>query len=125
MNKLKVALFVSVAACMAVFASSCKKKGGSAHRVVFKAHTSSEGNIKVAVYGYDTKTTTASKLNGTTWVSPEITVPAGSQNATVVVDGSGPFASSTLKVQIYVDGALKKESISSGQTLSAAVRHRF
>ncbi|RQO31648.1 hypothetical protein DBR32_06765 [Taibaiella sp. KBW10] len=123
MNKLKIALFVSVAACTAIFFASCKKKG-SAHKVVFKAEASSGGSVDVAVYGYDANTTTASSLTGTTWSSPELNVPAGTVNANVVVNGQGN-STSTLKVQIYVDGVLKKEGTSSGQVLSASANYQF
>ncbi|MFP3598281.1 hypothetical protein [Chryseobacterium sp. SIMBA_029] len=95
------------------------------HKVVFKAEASSGSNISIAVYGYDANATTATSLNGTSWSSPEITVPAGALTLNAAVNATGANASSTLKVQIYVDGVLKKEGTSSGQYLSASANHTF
>jgi hypothetical protein len=79
----------------------------------------------VAVYGYDSEITTATSLSGTTWTSPEITVPAGAVIANAGIDATGGDASATLKVQIYVDGSLKKEGTSSGEILSAHASYNF
>ncbi len=80
-------------------------------------------NIDGAVYGIDGNPTTATSLSGTTWSSPEVTSEAGAYNANVVVNAIGVDATSTLKVQIWVDGELKKEGTSSGQYLSASASY--
>ncbi|MDH6252922.1 hypothetical protein M2347_002649 [Chryseobacterium sp. H1D6B] len=98
---------------------------GSSHKVVFKAEASSGSNINIAVYGIDGDATTATSLTGTTWTSPEITAPAGAYTANVAVNAIGANAGSTLKVQIWVDGQLKKEGTSSGQVLSASTSYTF
>ncbi|WP_419868404.1 hypothetical protein [Chryseobacterium sp. CT-SW4] len=98
---------------------------GNSHKVVFKAIASAGSNIDVAVYAYDSNSTSATSLSGTTWTSPEITVPAGTYNVNVGATAIGADASSTLKVQIYVDGELKKEGTSSGQILSAQANYTF
>lgn len=98
---------------------------GKSHKVVFKAIASSGSDINVAVYGIDGNPTTASSLSGTTWSSPEVTSEAGAYNANVAVSAMGADASSTLKVQIWVDGELKKEGTSSGQILSASASYTF
>lgn len=102
----------------------CSKKNddtpsGSSKKVVFKAEASVGSSVNLAVYGYDASLTTASSLSGTTWTSPEITVPASANVASITVNGMGSNASSTLKVQIFVNGELKKEGTSSGTALSA------
>ncbi len=97
----------------------------TSHKVVFKAQASSGSNIDIAVYGLDSNTTTATSLSGTAWTSPEITAPAGTYGANVAVNAIGADANSTLKVQIYVDGELKKEGTSSGQYLSASANYTF
>jgi len=101
------------------------KPASTSHKVVFKATASAGSNISVAVYAYDANQTTATSLTGTTWTSPEITVPAGTVVATAAVSATGANASSSLKVQIYVDGELKKEGTSTGQILSASVTYGF
>ncbi|QIY90719.1 hypothetical protein [Chryseobacterium gallinarum] len=112
------------------FVSSCSKDddngpAGKNHKVVFKAIASSGSNIDMAVYGIDGNPTTATSLSGTTWSSPEITSEPGSYNANVAVNAMGANASSTLKVQIWVDGELKKEGTSSGEILSASASYTF
>lgn len=115
------------------FVSSCSDDdddnpvngSGETHKVVFKAIASSGSNIDVAVYGIDGNPTTASSLSGTAWSSPEVTAEKGAYTANVAVNAIGAGASSTLKVQIWVDGELKKEGTSSGQYLSASTSYTF
>ncbi|MEN5308842.1 hypothetical protein ABE425_15095 [Chryseobacterium cucumeris] len=133
MNQLLRGAFVAVIAAMFIgFTASCSKDNddnengaGKSHKVVFKAIASSGSNIEVAVYGIDGNPTTATSLSGTTWSSPEVTSEPGAYNATVGVNAVGPDASATLKVQIWVDGELKKEGTSSGQYLSASTSYTF
>lgn len=133
MNQLLRGTFVVLLTTMLIgFATSCSNDDDddnspakSSHKVVFKAIASSGSNIEVAVYGIDGNPTTASSLGGTTWTSPEVTSEAGAYNANVAVNAIGADASSTLKVQIWVDGELKKEGTSSGQYLSASASHVF
>ncbi|WP_126653895.1 hypothetical protein [Chryseobacterium aureum] len=134
MNQLLRGAFVAVLAAMLIgFTASCSKDNddnnvngaGKSHKVVFKAIASSGSNIDVAVYGIDGNPTTASSLSGSTWSSPEITSEPGAYSANVAVNAVGPGASATLKVQIWVDGELKKEGTSSGQYLSASASYTF
>lgn len=76
----------------------------------------------MVVYGYDNTLTSVSSLGGTTWTSPEITAPANATVASVVLNGMGANASSTLKVQVYVDGVLKKEGTGAGTALTATAQ---
>ncbi|WP_431341374.1 hypothetical protein [Chryseobacterium sp. JK1] len=135
MNQLLRGAFVAVMSAMLIgFVASCSKdddddnhvNGASkSHKVVFKAIASSGSNISVAAYGIDGEVTTATSLSGTTWTSPEITSAPGAYNANAAVNATGPNASSTLKVQVWVDGELKKEGTSSGQYLSASAGYTF
>jgi hypothetical protein len=130
---LKGTFYVFAMAMLLGITSSCSKDdddnnvvgSSGTHKVVFKAEASSGSNISVAVYGYDANATTATSLSGTSWSSPEITVPAGALTLNVAANATGANASSTLKVQIFVDGVLKKEGTSSGQYLSASTNHTF
>ncbi|SFN31952.1 hypothetical protein SAMN05428949_2404 [Chitinophaga sp. YR627] len=101
------------------------KPSSSSHKVYFKAVASAGSSISVAVWGYDGKVTTASSLSGTTWTSPEFEVPGGTIVANAAVSATGVNASSTLKVQVFVDGVMKEEGSSSGEVLSASVSHSF
>lgn len=108
---------------------SCKKDDDqpakASHKVVFKLEASAGSNITTVVYGYDANATTATSLSGTSWTSPEITVPAGTMTLNIASGATGANASSTLKAQIYVDGVLKKEGTSSGAILSASASYQF
>ncbi|MDR4951359.1 hypothetical protein REB14_04045 [Chryseobacterium sp. ES2] len=133
MNQLLRGALVAVITAMFIgFTASCSKDNddnengaGKSHKVVFKAIASSGSNIDVAVYGIDGNPTTASSLSGSTWSSPEVTSESGAYSANVAVNAVGPNASATLKVQIWVDGELKKEGTSSGQYLSASTSYTF
>ncbi len=134
MNQLLRGTFVAVIAALLIgFTASCSKDNddnnvngaGKSHKVVFKAIASSGSNIDVAVYGIDGNPTTASSLSGSTWSSPEITSEPGAYTANAAVNAIGTDASATLKVQIWVDGELKKEGTSSGQYLSASTSYTF
>lgn len=131
LNKVLKGTFLLLATTVLLgFATSCSSDDdqpnpATSHKIVFKAQASSGSDINIAVYGIDGSATTATSLTGTTWTSPEITAPAGTLTANVGVNAVGANASSTLKVQIYVDGELKKEGTSSGQTLSASANYNF
>ncbi|MGU3373719.1 hypothetical protein [Chryseobacterium sp. M5A1_1a] len=130
---LRGTFFMLLAAMLFGVVTSCSKDdddnnvngAGKSHKVIFKAIASSGSNIDVAAYGIDGNPTTATSLSGTTWTSPEVTSEAGAYNANVAVNAIGTDASSTLKVQIWVDGELKKEGASSGQYLSASASYVF
>jgi hypothetical protein len=125
---MKKYFFLTLAVLATLVFTSCSKKDDpakSSHTIVFKAKTSSDAHVDTAIYGYDSKVTTASSLSGATWASPEVSVPAGATMANVVVNGIGTGASSTLKVEIYVDGQLKAEGTSSGEALSASASFKF
>lgn len=133
LNKVLKGTFLLLATSVLLgFVTSCssdddddQSNAATSHKVVFKAEASSGSDINIAVYGIDGNTTTATSLTGITWTSTEITAPAGSFSANVAVNAVGANANSTLKVQIYVDGQLKKEGTSSGQYLSASANYNF
>ncbi|MFC0427156.1 hypothetical protein [Chryseobacterium scophthalmum] len=132
LNQVFKGLFVAVITVMVLsFVESCRKDNDDAsediktQKVVFKAEGSSGVNISKAVYGIDGNPITVTGLSGTTWTSPELTAEGVVYNTNVVVNATGVDAASTLKVQIWVDGQLKKESVSSGMTLSASTSYTF
>ena len=132
LNQVFKGLFVAVITVMVLsFVESCRKDDDDAsediktQKVVFKAEGSSGVNISKAVYGIDGNPITVNGLSGATWTSPEVTAEGVVYNTNVVVNATGVDAASTLKVQIWVDGQLKKESVSSGMTLSASTSYSF
>lgn len=132
LNQVFKGLFVAVITGMVLsFVESCRKDDDDAsediktQKVVFKAEGSSGVNISKAVYGIDGNPITVNGLSGATWTSPEVTAEGVVYNTNVVVNATGVDAASTLKVQIWVDGQLKKESVSSGMTLSASTSYTF
>lgn len=132
LNQLFKGLFVAVITVMVLsFVESCRKDNDDTsedvkrQKIVFKAEASSGVNITKAVYGIDGNPITVNGLSGTTWSSPEINTEGVVYNSNVVVNATGVDATSTLKVQIFVDGELKKESVTSGQVLSASTSYTF
>lgn len=131
LNQVFKGLFVAVITVMVLsFVESCRKDDDvsedvKTQKIIFKAEGSSGVNISKAVYGIDGNPITVTGLSGTTWSSPELTAEGVVYNTNVVVNATGVDAASTLKVQIWVDGQLKKESVSSGMTLSASTSYTF
>lgn len=112
-----------------LFFFSCSKDDDSpintSNKVIFKAETSSGSLINMIVYGYDTTLTTISNVNSQSWTSPEITVPSNANVASIMVNAMGASASSSLKVQVYVNGTLEKEGTSTGTALSATAQYNL
>lgn len=110
---------------IAVVLSGCGSKkddpkpSSKAHKVVVKAEVSSGSALYSASYGTESSGTPVTGLSGTTWTSPEFTVPAGTSYVSASAGGEGLNAAATIKVQIYIDGQLKKEGTGSGTNLSA------
>lgn len=132
LNQVFKGVFVAVITVMILsLVESCRKDNDDTsediktQKVVFKAEGSSGVNISKAVYGIDGNPITVTGLSGTTWTSPELTAEGVVYNSNVVVNATGVDAASTLKVQIWVDDQLKKESVSSGLTLSASTSYTF
>lgn len=125
-----MAKLLSVAFAAMLF-SACSKGGdtepgtNASRKIMFKAEASAGSALHMVVYGYDTDLTTISSLGGTTWTSPEITTPAGATVASITVNARGANPASTLKVQVYVDGILKKETGSMGTALSATAQYNL
>lgn len=99
--------------------------GTEQHKIVFKAETSAGATISHLLYGYDNSMTSVSGLSNATWVSPEVSVPANANMANFSVNGVGANANSTLKVQIFVDGILKKEETKTGTILAAQAQYNL
>ncbi len=129
MKILKKILFPAL--MIATLFAACKKDdkndgpSRTSHKVVFKAIGSSDAELNIAVYGYDTKVTTLSNLSGATWTSPEVDVPAGALTLNVGVSGTSANSAATLKVQILVDGQVKAEGTSAGTILSGSASYNF
>jgi len=124
-------LFIVSTLITTIFTVSCSKDDdngdpSSTHTVVFKAETNPGGSIATASYGVDGDARVADNLSGKTWSSPELTAPAGAYNANIVVNATGTNNATVLKVQIYVDGDLKKElSSNPGNVLSVTANYKF
>lgn len=112
-----------------LFFFSCSKDDDSpintSNKVIFKAEASSGSLINMIVYGYDTTLTTISNVNSQSWTSPEITVPSNANVASIMVNAMGASASSSLKVQVYVNGTLEKQGTSTGTALSATAQYNL
>jgi len=115
-----IGLFAVVTSCHGE-----EEKYEVAHKIMFKAEASAGSNITHITHNGKGEVNQID-VSGTTWTSPEITetnrLRVGETvnwTKTVIADAIGANASSTLKVQIYVDGVLKKEVITTGKGLTS------
>ena len=106
---------------------SCKKENKSGtHKVKFKAETSSDAKLSSVFYTRETgDIITNSSVNSSSFSSSELTIPSSIPVITFGASGTGANAGSTLKVQIWVDGNLVKESTGTGTALSATTTYSF
>lgn len=92
------------------------------HKIMYKAEVSAGSNLKSVYWQNHLDPLT---ISGTVWTNETtetMSLPVGeirNYPAVVKAKAIGANASSTLKVQIYVDGVLKKEVITTGQDLEA------
>lgn len=125
---MKKLLSIAVVLCM-VFLFSCKKEesNGGPHKVVYKAIGSPGTQISVAVVATDGigGAETFTSLTGDTWTSKEYVFENSMGMAAAAVNGTGPSATSTLKVEIWIDGEKKAEGNSTGEILSASGSYSF
>lgn len=94
------------------------------HKLVLKA-VASGSTINHLLYGYDNEMTSVSGISETSWTSPEITLPVNASVANFTANGVGATDASTLKVQVFVDGVLKKEEVGTGTILSVRTHHNL
>ncbi|TZF85884.1 hypothetical protein FW774_02095 (plasmid) [Pedobacter sp. BS3] len=129
MKKVTRWMALSLAVALIVSVSSCKKDKDSpngTHKIVYKAEISGGGQISTAIFtNAQGDQTTQTDVNTTTWTSAELTIPESVQVIGFGCSGSGATASSTLKIQIYVDGNLVKENTGTGTILTASTTYSF
>lgn len=105
------------------------------HKVVYKAEGSAGINITSAEYNDEPGSADfiiVKNINSNVWASPEITsvisVGVGKPlavDAVLRINATGADDSSTLKVQIYVDGVLKKEVVTTGVDLKTETKYNI
>jgi hypothetical protein len=97
------------------------------HKIMYKAEVSAGSNLKMVEWTghFDPPTS----VSGTTWTT-ETTETMRLRVGEIVNDpvfinayATGANSSSTLKVQIYVDGVLKKEVTTTGQDLKSKANY--
>lgn len=116
---------IAVLSLVFIFSSCSKDSPAGTHKLQFKVSASAGSDLNIAVYGYDDNIKTISGLTGTTWQSEEITTTAGAVTAAINASAVGVDASSTLKVEIWVDGKKVKEGTGQGPALVAAASYSF
>lgn len=114
---LRLLLFPALV-CMLAFAG-CSGKGDnpkpSSHRIKYKAEVSSGSKINTVIYlAASGENTTISNLSVGTWESEEFNLPANTGAVSFGAVGTAANANATIKVQIIVDGTVKKESTATG-----------
>ncbi|SIO50023.1 hypothetical protein [Chitinophaga niabensis] len=115
--------------CMLAFAG-CSGKGDdpkpTGHRIKYRAEVSSGSTIHTVIYiAASGENTTISNLSVGTWESQEFNMPASTAAVSFGALGNPANASANMKVQIIVDGVVKKESTSTGGVLNASATFYF
>lgn len=130
MKSIKKLLLVALPLLAMVVFFGCSKDDDEApsgsHKVVFKAETSSDATMSVVVYTNESGDQTAnSSVNSSTYTSAELTIPASIPYIAFAANGTGTSSSSTIKVQIWVDGKMVKENTGMGTALTATTGYAF
>ena len=115
--------------CMLAFAG-CSGKGDdpkpTGHKIKYKAEVSSGSTIHTVIYiAASGENTTIANLSVGTWESAEFNMPASTAAVSFGALGTPANGSASMKVQIIVDGVVKKESTSSGGLLNASTTFYF
>src|SRR5687767_14448557 len=113
-------LFFPALLCMLAFAGCSGKDDNpapSGHKIKYKVEVSSGSTIHTVIYmAASGENTTLANLSVPTWESAEFNMPASTGAVSIAAVGTAANASATIKVQIFVDGVMKKESSATGQT---------
>lgn len=126
-SKIKIACVLFSLVLIQILASCSKDDTPkvSPKKIVFKVEASTGVLVEMVVYGFDTDLTSISNADVQTWTSPEITIPANYNVATLTANAMGTNSSSTLKVKIFIDGVEKKMNSSTGTALSATAQYNL
>lgn len=116
--KLSMKLLILPALFFATIFTGCSKDNSPAktgHRIKYKVTASAGSTVNTVVYiAGNGQSTTLSGLSVPTWESAEFDLPASTGSVSLVATGTAANATSTLKVEIYVDGVSKRESTATG-----------
>lgn len=130
-RKKKITSLFIVTMISIAFTACSKDDGGSdnvpnasVHKMILKAETSGS-TIHHILYGYDDEMTSVSGISETSWTSQEIVLPENASVANFTANAVGVNDASTLKLQIFVDGVLKKEEVGTGTILSVRTHHNL
>ncbi|SHG09089.1 hypothetical protein [Pedobacter caeni] len=130
MNRLTKILSLSLILSLTLL-FACKKDKDDApsngtHKVVFKAIGSAGTKVSTAVYTDGSgKTETFTSLDTQNWTSSEYTIPSSARSVHFGANGIGVDASSTLVVEIWVDGVKAADGKSTGKILSSSASLSF
>jgi hypothetical protein len=92
-----------------------KDKNEELQTVEYRATTSDDANIQTVSYtDADGNPKTVPVLNLKKWSSGDLLIPRSVTPLKITATGPGAADTSTLKIQIFVDGSLRKEEIKKG-----------
>jgi hypothetical protein len=125
-KKLLLPLLLFALSVVSCSKSDDDKPSGGSHKIRMKAEASAGSSMYLIFYvdaAGESKQFT--NVSGTSWDSGDLTYGSSVQAISFGAAATPKDASSTLKVQIYVDGKLEKESTASGTSLSASTTYYF
>lgn len=120
---LKSLLFVLL---LTVTLSGCSNDDGNSsneRKVTFKVIGTNGANITTIVYALDSETFPVLNVNSSNWTSEEITLPADVNNLSLSGNAIGSSASSSIRLEILVNGQVKKQQSASGTVMSTFTQY--
>lgn len=111
-------LFGIIAAC-----SSDNDNSIAGKKASFKVVGSNGANISTIVYALGSETFPVTNVNNTSWSSQEITIPNNVNTLSLSGNATGTSQSSSIRLEIYVNGQLKKQQTTSGTVMSTFTQY--
>lgn len=125
MNKFSKILLFSLALSFA-FLTSCKKDKITNHAIEFKVIASANSTISTITHTNNQgDVSTLQDIDAKSWSSGKINFKSSVGSVSVSAIGSSATPNGNLKVEIYVDGELKKTNDITGTILNISTIYEF
>ncbi|WP_333696532.1 MmpS family transport accessory protein [Flavobacterium sp.] len=110
---------------LSIIITGCSSDDNSSNsrKVTFKVVGSNGANITTIVYALNSETFPVLNVNSSNWTSEEITLPADVNILSLSGNAIGSSASSSIRLEILVNGQVKKQQSASGTVMSTFTQY--